>query len=254
MDLFKTTLQVSIELSNMCNYSHIHKKCPASTRTTKEILPAFVVYDILKVLGKCDYDQSIAFYNYSDSLNDPRLFSFIEYASSTCSKANIVVGTNGWYLTEVMVKELYEAGATFIIITAYSKSELERFKEIKKNVAPHHKGKSLFVRARLSSLDDRMEMVGKGGKCGAPLTNILVTSNGKTALCCLDINRKYSYGDVSVDGFEAVMIANYQYLKDSRDELMEGKRNIELCKECGFRLWLTGCKHGEDVRPKRRLL
>lgn len=261
MNYFDTTYLVSIELSNMCNYSHMHKKCPVSTRTTKEILPAFVVYDIIDTLSKYNYNQSIGFYQYSESLIDPRLFKFIEYASLKCPDANIVVGTNGWYFTEVLAGELYEAGVTFILISAYSQSELDRFNKIRDNIAPLYKDKSFFIRSRVKGgLNGRMYMNGskpsrKGGRrCYSPLSYILVTSNGKTGFCCADFNREYSYGDVSVNGFEEVIMANYQYLSYIRDELIEGERTLELCKKCNFSMWLSAYRYGRDIRPEKRLL
>ena len=54
-DLFKHTNRVSIELSNLCNYSMIHKKCPINRIKKPVILPSKVVYSVFNTLKKYDF-------------------------------------------------------------------------------------------------------------------------------------------------------------------------------------------------------
>lgn len=260
MNPFLETYYVVIELSNLCNYAYMHKKCPASQVVDKKILPSKVVYDILDTLGKYDYGvgRSIAFYLYSDSLNDPRLFKFLEYASRKCPKANTIIGTNGWYLNEVMAEELYEAGTTYILVSSYTEAEDARLRNVRKFVASKlfkkYPNVSFGIR-RVSELDSRLTVPKKEGRCYSPLTEIDVRSNGQTSLCCMDIHGMGSYGNVLEDGFEKVILDNYDMLKNARDELVLGKRNLLVCKNCGrtnAMKWLY--KRKKDPRPRKCLI
>lgn len=257
-DLLDDVVHVNIELSNLCNYSYLHKKCPASTRKEKQIMPRSVVIDILDTLGKYKYGKgkSIAFYLYNDSMNDPRLFSFLEYAKEKCPEANKIVGTNGWYLTENITYELFDAGCTFLLVSSYTDEEHKRLTEIRRKVAQNVKGVSFCIR-RVKSLDNRINSNNnsKSGVCYAPLTEILVCPDGRTRLCCIDMNQEVPYGDVGKDGFEKVMIDNHKMLSDLRDELVNGVRNLDLCKRCMYNGRMYGLyKSKSDPRPCKDLL
>jgi MoaA/NifB/PqqE/SkfB family radical SAM enzyme len=243
----------------MCNYSYLHKKCPAATRKTKEILPGYIVYDILNTLGKYEYGtgKSISFNIYNDSLNDPRLFEFIKYSSSKCPKANIIIGTNGWYLTEDMVKELYSSGTTYILVSSYSREEYINLCQLRKNITSFSKEYPTvsFGIRQIKKLDDRLTMTGEGGRCYAPLTEIPIYPNGKVGLCCLDINQENSYGDLAKIRFENLITQEYERLLKLRSELIKSVRNLQICKKCSFvNRWKTAYDKKEDDRGKRDLL
>lgn len=263
MDLFKETYHVVLELSNMCNYSYMHKKCPASVRKTKKILPARVVYNVLDTLGEYGYGkgQSIAFYLYSEALNDPRLFKFVEYAFSKCPDANIIVGTNGWYLTDVMAKELYEIGVTYLLVTSYTASEDKRLKQVRKDVAYLWKRfpRASFTVRRRCVLDNRMSMKGREeGACYSPLTELLIAPDAKLRFCCYDIDQKYSKkfgGNLLLDSFLTTVLSRYDLLKNIRDELITGKRTLKFCKECDkIDCWKSMCISKKDKRLEVDLL
>ena len=240
MNIFASTYHVNIEISNLCNYSIIHKNCPASKRTSKIIMPSKMVYSILDTLAKYEYggNKSVAFYLYNDSLNDPRLFKFIEYAHNILPETNIIIGTNGWYLNEVMAKELYEAGATFILVTAYSEQENKRLLEVKKNVTntidERYINNVSFSIRKSYKLDSRLNMNGKNGSCYAPLTELLICPDGKLRLCCLDIDEKEAFGDLHKQSFEEIITNNYERLSKLRESLINSERTLELCQKCNF--------------------
>jgi radical SAM protein with 4Fe4S-binding SPASM domain len=247
--IFDKTHYIAIELSNLCNYSDRHKKCPANSVTDKKILPSWAVYKILDELSECGYDKAIAFYLYSDSLNDPRLFKYLSYAKDKCPKACNIVGTNGWYLDLVMARELYENGADYISVSAYNEKDFEYFKQIKRFLKAYSRKPIAFGIKRVESLDERTNMEGNiNGKCFAPLTEIVIRADGSIPLCCLDIDCKESYGNI-MDGKLSDTVKNERArLERLRNELSEGKRTLELCKNCSFCRWLSIKEHGRDIR------
>ena len=72
--------RVSFQLSNLCNYTDIHKACPLSLCRGKEILPSTVVHKTIDELAEFDYSGLIGFHIYNEPMIDPRLFLFISYA------------------------------------------------------------------------------------------------------------------------------------------------------------------------------
>ena len=260
MNPFSETRHITIELSNLCNYSHMHKKCPAFTRTDTKILSSAIVYNILDVLGKYKYGlgRSIAFYLYSDSLNDPRLFKFIEYAAKKCPDADVIIGSNGWYFNETIAEELYKSGVTYILLTAYTNTELKRFDVIRKTVsaklAERYPRCSFSIRNR-RRLDSRLGMTGKTGPCYAPLTEILIAPDGRLRLCCLDVNQTEQFENISGNMFEQVLLNNYDRLKNLRDNLIKGTRSLQLCQNCSFVNRMRNMYiRKRDIRPLRSFL
>jgi len=259
------TSYVAFELSNLCNYGHLHRKCPArgvGDKSAPQILPGVIVEDVLRNLGSAAYSQSISFAVHNDPLCDPRLFSFVELARECCPDACIVIGTNGWYLTTGLAEELFDAGATFFLVSAYSQYEQRRLEAIRSDLAA--KVEYLPPRASFSinptrtAFDDRMSMYYEGTPsprpCNAPLTELVITSDGKLGLCCVDVWRKCIFGDLKAQSFGQVMESAAPQLERLRDELRKGQRTLPVCQRCTFvQRWWQAIDHG-DRRWERALL
>src|SRR4051812_36392122 len=119
---FHDTHIVTLELSNLCNYSRLHSKCPAHEVRGPEILPSAAVADVIDTMAGQYYGvgKFLAFHVYNEPLLDPRLFKFVEYARSRLPRINIILWSNGWYLYEVIAEELARAGVTHFMVSAYS--------------------------------------------------------------------------------------------------------------------------------------
>ncbi len=238
MNIFGETYHVYIELSNLCNYAYMHKGCLASRQTEKRILPADKVYNIIDTLAKYKYGKgkSLSFYNYSETLNDPRLFKFIEYARKKLPDCDLIVGTNGWYLNDVMAMELYDVGVDLILVTSYTSNEHIRLVKIKNYVAEQFKRGNLkaFMIRRVKQMDCRLNMTGKKGACYAPLTELILSSSGDLRLCCIDVRQDGEYGNIHKKDFEQIMIDVYPKFYDLRQQLIKSDRQLEICEKCSF--------------------
>lgn len=222
------TSRVTFELSNLCNYSKIHKKCPLNLSQEPTILPRRIVFDVLDYLAKHDFAGQVAFHNYCEPLIDPRLFEFIGYARRRCSRSDIYICTNGFYLNQTMADELVSAGVTSIRVSAYSQSEFERLSKIKPEIP------FTVWKARL---DDRLNVyeasINDTGKpCFAPLNEIIVAREGCISLCCLDWQRVYRFGNLYEQTFEQVL-SNGQ-LQEIYERLSKGDRFLDICRRCGW--------------------
>lgn len=226
--LLTHTSRVTFELSNLCNYSYIHKKCPLNLSREVTILPRRIVFEVLDYLAKYDFAGQIAFHNYCEPLIDPRLFEFIGYARQRCRRSDIYIWTNGFYLNQTMADELVSAGVTNIRVSAYSQSEFERLSKIKLEIP------FTVWKARL---DDRLNMyeasINDTGKpCFAPLNEIIVAREGCISLCCLDWRRIYRFGNLYEQTFEQVLSSGQ--LQGVYARLSKGERFLDICKRCGW--------------------
>ena len=228
-DIFKLTTRITLELSNICNYSLFHKKCPLSLEREKIILSSKIVYAILDVLGRYNYKGQIAFHNYNEPLIDPRLFKFIEYSKQKCPNSLIYFSTNGFYLNQIMVDELIEIGLNRLHISAYNKNEYERLKKINIRI-PHS--------VELLSLDERLNKVYNSSNgnnknpCLAPLNEIIINRDAKISLCCLDWQRRYSFGDLHNQTLEEIIRDGN--LINIYNRLSRGDRFLDICKGCNW--------------------
>jgi radical SAM protein with 4Fe4S-binding SPASM domain len=226
--LLKNTNRISFELSNLCNYSSFHKKCPLSLEVNPRILKSKIVYNVLDTLKLFEFQGEIAFHTYNEPLIDPRLFQFISYAKQSCPNSNIYICTNGFYLDQNLAIELEEVGVTEMYISAYTEQEFERISKI------DHK---IPYKIAHQSLDDRLNqythpIMNISKPCFAPLNEICISRDGTIVLCCLDWKKEYAFGDLNNETFENIL--KKEKLKEIYNRLSKGDRFLEICKRCDW--------------------
>ena len=227
-NILKYTSRVSIELSNLCNYAEIHKKCPLNLVTEPTILPAKIVYGVLDTLKQNDFQGIIAYHTYNEPLMDPRLFTFIEYAHDACPKSEIYICTNGYYLNQILLDELIDSGVSKIHVSAYSKSEYKRLSNLKSSIP---------FDVEMMKMDDRLHLYetkenNTKTPCYAPLNEIIIAREGCISLCCLDWQRLYTYGNLYEQTLEEVIRSGELHAVYKR--LSKGERFLPICKKCGW--------------------
>jgi len=224
----KDIKHIYFELSNMCVYSHLHPRCPVSVQKTKKVLSSKIVKKVVDELGKIDYKGFISFHRYNEPLIDPRLFEFIEYIKVKCPGAMIRVLTNGFYLDQTIIDELYEKDIEYLTVSAYFPEEYKRLIKLKAKF-PY----TVFF----SILDSRMNMYyGKilnlKKPCYALLNDITINCNGDLTICCLDWKNKHIFGNLEKTSLSKI-ISSKKYLK-VYSNLANGKRNLQLCQRCDW--------------------
>lgn len=226
--LLNQVQRVSFELSNLCNYSAAHKKCPASRVTAKKTLPTEVVVKVLAEMSAIGYSGVFAFHRYNEPLMDPRLFTLIEKAKGACPESKVLILSNGFYLTQTMADELSALGVGILAVSAYSRSEFERLSSLQVKIP---------YRVFCSVLDDREDIYSgtpldlKAG-CLAPLRDLTVSVDGKIVLCCLDWQNRYEFGDLN--RFSLSEIINGSDFIDRARELSQSGRTLDICRRCSM--------------------
>ena len=229
----KYTNRVSFELSNICNLSKCHYKCPLSKcKKEKQVLPLKIIKKVLAELKENNYEGMISFHTYNEPLIDPRLFYIVSLVKEYLPKSELYLLTNGFYLTQDIANELVEIGIDRLDTTAYSNEDYDRAVNIKVNI-PY----SVFYTPKVECLDDRLELYdeesSKDNKikpCYNPLNELTITFDGKIDLCCFDWKREHVYGDLSNQTLKEVILHTELY--NVFMELVKGKRNFTLCKNC----------------------
>lgn len=226
--MFSKTAQVALELSNLCQYAGIHKKCPLRFAGDPVYLPGKIVYDVLGTLGRHGFEGTIVFDVYNEPLVDPRLFQFVAFAHEACPRSELCIWTNGRYLNQALAEELADIGLSRIRVSAYSRAEHDRLAKIRP---------SIRYDVVLRRLDDRLRFYKRRERpssvpCFAPLTDIIIAREGCISLCCHDWERRHTWGDLREQTFEEVMRSGE--LQAVYERLSRGDRFLYLCKRCGL--------------------
>lgn len=101
---------VSIELSNLCNYSKIHTKCPLYDEKEPQVMPTYLIKKIIEELKDHNYKGTIMFSVYNEPLIDPRLFYLLDYSIKQLKDIKLHVLTNGFFLTQEVMDDLTDIG------------------------------------------------------------------------------------------------------------------------------------------------
>lgn len=229
MNPLKHTRTVLFELSNRCPYARVHPRCPVADEKGKApvILAGKIVYNTLDFLASEGFAGKICFHTYNEPLIDPRLFQFIKYARAACPKSNIHITTNGWYLNQVILDELAEAGASLVAVSAYFDFEHRRLSKLKPRIEYWEKPMRLDARLDLyaaPATDDRRP-------CFAPLREVSITREGDVGLCCVEWRRDYTFGNLADHGLGDILMS--EKVQGTFKRLSRGDRFLPPCRRCG---------------------
>lgn len=229
LDGLRAVKSICFELSNICNYSIAHRKCPLHNVKGKNTLPTQIITKTIEELGEINYSGSIAFHNYNEPLIDPRLFYLSRYAKNICKNSIVRLTTNGYYLTQNLADELKSHGIDDVTISLYSESEAERLKNIRfSDIVP-----SFYAHG----LDDRENIyTGPQIPCCLPCyslsTEVIVRHTADVALCCLDWDSRYTFGNLGTSSLQDILTSST--VREVQNDLQQGQRTLEICKRCDW--------------------
>ena len=226
--LEKHITRVSFEISNMCNYTSIHKKCPVSQYKNKKLLETATVHKVLDELAQYNFCGEIDFHRYNEPMIDKRLFDFIEYTNKVLPNAKISILTNGSLLNQEVLKKLEQYKIWLITVSSYTFKEHKRLIKLKTSIP---------YKVYYSHLDDREDIYTRGEinstlPCYATIRDITVNCNGDVSICCLDWRNSFTFGNAASQTLKEIF--NSEAFLDVHRNLFNGKRTLGICKRCDW--------------------
>jgi len=211
----------AFELSNRCNLSRYHPKCPTKADAEPIILSTKIIKDTIDYFGEQKYNGTIYFNIYNEPMNNPRLLMLMHYVKEHCG-CNMNLWTNGWYLDQNLVNEINDLGV-HITVTSYSDKDKARVDKLNgKLVSNQHE------------LDGRMDIYSQPstnqGKCHFPSTYGMINHKGYLVLCCMDCEYTHHFADLNVMGIKEALGSD-ERIKIC-EELESGARTLDVCKKC----------------------
>jgi len=227
--MLRYTKRITLELSNICNLSKAHTKCPLHLETETRILPDYIVLKVLQFASSQKFAGRIAFHNYNEPLIDRRIEYFISTARLLCPQADIYICTNGTGLDQEYLDRLVRLGVTNMHISAYSKEGYERFLKLRTH--------AFIPEVELMVLDDTLESYTRpytysSAPCCAPLSELIISRDASVLLCCLDWKRKYIFGNVASQSLEEILQSTD--VLETYKRLSKGDRFLDICKRCNW--------------------
>ena len=251
---------IELSLIDVCNRtcSFCPKSDPKVAPDTYQKMSRLLINRLSSELKKIKYRGSIALCGYGE----PLLHKDILYITKKLSEAaSVEIVTNGDVLTSKMLKNLYLAKVSRVLISMYDGPEqIKKFKKvIKKSKVPSD---SIILRDRWYDKDNNfgVKLTNRTGTikignqvsnsthttCFYPSYQFLIDWNGDVFLCPQDWQRRMSMGNMMQESIFDIWSG--KIMSKYRKELLKGKRNLSPCNSCNAQGTLLGHNHAKIWR------
>jgi len=238
-DVFALTKSIVFETNNICNYSNLHPQCPVSQMKEKKIMPFELIEKLFEELGELKYNKILWPFCYNEPLIDPRLFKIIDLAKEKMPEARIALYSNGFFMNEVLLKELSDRNIPKIVFSVYTP---EDHKRLLKLVEWRDKNK-IRIRIRLARrypmikrMNDKMcwydrAPVKYDKHCKAPYRYVNINSDGDVVICCHDFKAMHKFGNIKEQSLKDILLTDK--MLDTYVSLINKERSkFFLCARC----------------------
>jgi len=248
---------IELSLIDVCNRtcSFCPKSDPKIAPDTYQKMSRSLIDKLTLELKKIKYRGSIALCGYGE----PLLHKDIIYITKKLSEsASVEIVTNGDVLTSKMLKKLYLAKASRVLISMYDGPEqIKKFKRIIKN----SKVPSDFIILRDRwydkdnnfgvKLTNRTGTIKVGNQvspsthttCYYPSYQFLIDWNGDVFLCPQDWQRRVTMGNMMQENIFNIWSGSI--MTKYRRELLKGNRKLNPCNSCNAQGTLLGHNHAK---------
>lgn len=251
---------IELSLIDVCNRtcSFCPKSDPKIAPDTYQKMSRSLINRLSSELKKIKYRGSVALCGYGE----PLLHKDILYITKKLSEAaSVEIVTNGDVLTSKMLKNLYLAKASRVLISMYDGPEqIKKFKKIiKKSKVPSD---LIILRDRWYDKDNNfgVKLTNRTGTikignqvsnsthttCFYPSYQFLIDWNGDVFLCPQDWQRRMSMGNMMQESIFDIWSG--KIMSKYRKELLKGKRNLSPCNSCNAQGTLLGHNHAKIWR------
>ena len=253
---------IELSLIDVCNRScsFCPKSDPSVAPDTYQKMSRSLIDKLAMELKKINYRGAVTLCGYGE----PLLHKDILYIVNKLSEAAAVeIVTNGDVLTSKILKNLYSANVSRVLVSMYDGPEqIEKFKKIiQSSKVPSD---LIILRDRWYSKNDNfgVKLTNRTGtikignqvsnstftKCYYPSYQFLIDWNGDIFLCPQDWQRRITMGNMMQDSI--INIWTGKILSKYRKELLKGKRNLSPCNTCNAEGTLLGKSHAKIWQEK----
>jgi radical SAM protein with 4Fe4S-binding SPASM domain len=259
-DPLASLVTVEVNVTELCN-----RRCVFCPRVDPAVYPNRSLHMEVDLAGRIAADLAtlesrcrISFSGFGEPLLHPRFADLVRAFRARLPANTIEVNTNGDRLTVARIRELFEAGLTYLYVNLYDGPGQEAaFTELFAAAAidrtawrlrPHWPGAAedfgLTLNNRsgtvnspdieLRPLDRPLER-----RCYYPFYKLLIDWNGDVLFCSNDWGREIVIGNVATDSIRSLWMSERMF--EVRRALMRGDRRHRPCNRCN----VLGTLHGE---------
>lgn len=242
---------IEIETLNRCNSTC--EFCPVNRNDDpREMIRMSdeLFHKIINDLGEIGYSGTLNLFSNNEPFLDKRIPEFAEYARSKLPDAFIQIISNGTALTVQKVLDVMP-NISYLVINNYA-FELrlhDNIQEIYEAISqdhPEYAGKlnigyrllTEFKTTRAGNSPNRNKRSQQPvyiSRCAYPYFQMIIRPDGKLSLCCNDALGQMTMGDVSKENILSAW--NHPERKKLQAQMMQGRRDIELCNKCDNLGW-----------------
>ena len=240
---YKKTGLVSInfETISMCNRSC--EFCFNHPRFEKRLqgeMPAELWEKVMNELAEVKFCGRISPHFYNEPLLDKRLPDLIAYTRKVMPYCWIQINSNGDYLNEELLLNLYKKGVNYLFVTNYDNDD----KAILNDLTAKYPALIGVVKNSDMWRTDRGGEIFKKEKhenipCLRPASQLVVNWQGEVLLCCMDFYAQYSFGNLRKT--DLFLIWNKREFREIREKLkLTRQQGYPICLNCddpGFIPW-----------------
>jgi|GEM_PF-544726 len=238
-DLFKS---VEIEINTSCNRRCSH--CPNSIFDrgliqNEKLMPTELFHKIIDELAEIGFSGRISPHFHGEPLLDKRLVYLIDYVQKRLPGAEIVIFTNGDYLTFEKYKELVREGVDGFIVTQHDQTIPAGTQDLYNHFESPG---PLPVPLQYLVYNESTPLYNKGGLIDVPLTyplpnclwhsltTVTIDHAGSVVLCCNDYLSSTTFGNVKDNKLLDIWFD--ECYKDIRKDLRKMEFRLPICKRC----------------------
>jgi MoaA/NifB/PqqE/SkfB family radical SAM enzyme len=231
---------IIIETTTYCNRRCAYCPNAVSDRGLKcneQLMPEALFYKIVDDLKKAGFKGRLCPHSYGEPLVDPRIAALMKYAHDKLPCARLAVYTNGDFLDQKIVADLYGAGVTSLYITIHSdeKRAMERIEAIMAYIRSNHFNMRIFAQ----TINDQTPLSTRAGlvkvktvkkdeyQCINPVT---INYKGDVLICCNDYYGEAVMGNALNENLMDIW-KKPQFVA-LRSDIRRKIFNLPICKKC----------------------
>jgi len=235
-------VSVEIEINTSCNRRCSH--CPNSIFDrgliqNEKLMPIELFHKIIDELAEIGFSGRISPHFYGEPLLDARIVDFLNYMRKKLPNSQILVFTNGDFLTSGKYRELVHAGVTAFVVSQHGSEMPAAVKDL---YSHFEYPRQLPAPVYYQVYDRAMLLYNRGGlikvstprsvpNCGLDnYSCVVIDYDGNVVLCCNDYLSTVTFGNVREK--KLLEIWRGERYRAVREEIRKLNFTLPLCRRC----------------------